>query len=165
MIKDLLKLIKLLVSDPVEIKELQVCESKYFPFKGHLCMMWCGTIFVRKGLIDKVDQFTINHKTLHLLQAQNEGSWIKYYSKYLWEWIKGNPLLGTSKAAYYTIPYEMEAYANEHRRSYIENYNPRLLGSYTYQASCRNQLYNDHRFEWFRFCREINPVDPNEFLA
>ena len=61
---------------------------------------------------------SLTHETIHLRQAQVIGSWVKYYWRYFVEWVKGNPICHPASSAYYTIKYEMEAYANEGNPDY-----------------------------------------------
>lgn len=44
--------------------------------------------------------------------------------------MKGNPIIHPASSAYYTIPYEMEAYANQHNKEYIDNYHGQFLHCY-----------------------------------
>lgn len=59
------------------------------------------------------------------------------------EWVKGNPICHPASSAYYTIPYEMEAYANEGNPDYPVNYNGNNLSRYKIKVvgrSCTNRL-------------------------
>ena len=51
------------------------------------------------------------------MQAKDEGSWVRFYLKYLWEWIKGGAFFVSS--SYYTMKYEVEAYAKEDDETYL----------------------------------------------
>lgn len=97
--------------DFVEIKQME-----HFPFKGYLAMSWCGYLLTRYSP-DNIDTETVNHETIHLMQAKDEGSWIRFYLKYLLEWIKGGAFFVSS--SYYTMKYEVEAYAKEGDESYL----------------------------------------------
>ena len=121
MFKELITLIKLLFeSSPKDFKgSAEVLDMKHFPFKGYKAMSWCGYIIHRIGTSD-IDNKTIIHETIHLNQAKRSGSWIKYYWQYFIEWLKGNPIIAPSSSAYYTNPFEMEAYANEDKPEYPE---------------------------------------------
>lgn len=130
MFKELYKLIILLFkSKPRELgKDLEVIPMKYFPFKGYKYLMWCGKMIYRKDMEDKRKeewntssfQKSLNHETIHLNQAKRSGSWIKYYWQYFIEWLKGGIIMAPVSAAYYTNPFEMEAYANEDKPEYPE---------------------------------------------
>ena len=121
MIKELLILIKLLFNNnPRYIKGgIEIKDMKHFPFKGYKAMSWCGYIIHRIGT-SNIDNKTITHETIHLNQAKRSGSWIKYYWQYFIEWLKGNPIIAPASSAYYTNPFEMEAYANEDKPEYPE---------------------------------------------
>ena len=131
MFKELWALIRLLFkSNPIDIKgSVEVLDMKHFPFKGYKAMSWCGYIIHRIGTSD-IDNKTIAHETIHLNQAKRSGSWIKYYWQYFIEWLKGNPIIAPASSAYYTNPFEMEAYANQHNKEYIDNYHGQFLHCY-----------------------------------
>lgn len=139
MLKELFELIRLLFSsNPEDIEEMKVKDMRHFPFKGYKAMAWCGTIIHREGA-SKVNDITINHETIHLMQAKMCGSWVKYYWRYFIEWLKGNPIIAPASSAYYTIPYECEAYANEQDMDYCKNYDGNNLQKYTFKG--RKKLY------------------------
>ena len=100
MVKSLFK------SKPSEKDFVEIKQMKHFPFKGYLAMSWCGYLLTRYSP-DNIDTETVNHETIHLMQAKDEGSWLKFYLKYLWEWIKGGAFFVSS--FYYTMKYEVEA--------------------------------------------------------
>ena len=139
MLKELFELIRLLFSsNPKDIEEMKVKNMKHFPFKGYKAMAWCGTIIHREGA-SKVNDITINHETIHLMQAKMCGSWVKYYWRYFIDWLKGNPLIYPASSAYYTTKYESEAYANEENMSYCNNYDGSNLQKYTFKD--RKKIY------------------------
>ena len=127
MFKELLYLIKLLFNSKFEDK-LELVPMNYFPFKGYKYLMWCGKMIYRKDMEDKrkkewgTSTFKkgYNHETIHLNQAKRSGSWFKYYWQYFIEWLKGGIIMAPVSAAYYTNPFEMEAYANEDKPEYPE---------------------------------------------
>ena len=120
---ELIELIKMLFKSlPKDIDKPILKGMKHFPFKGYKYMMWCGYIIYRGDIEPTISSTSMTHETIHLRQAQIKGSWVKYYWSYLIEWIKSNPIINPSSSAYYTIPYEMEAYANEENSNYINNY-------------------------------------------
>lgn len=84
----------------------------HYPFSGYSAMSWCGYLLSRKPE-SQIKPTTWNHENIHLYEAKDKKRWISYYWSYVWEWIKGNPIIYPASSAYYTIPYEMEAYANE----------------------------------------------------
>lgn len=120
MLKELWILIKMLfASNPKDISGVVVKDMKHFPFKGYKAMSWCGYIIHRIGT-SVIDNKTITHETIHLNQAKRSGSWFKYYWQYFIEWLKGGIIMAPVSAAYYTNPFEMEAYANEDKPEYPE---------------------------------------------
>ena len=110
-------------------QELKFKQMKHYPMKGFSVMLWCGYLVSRRDE-KSINWITKNHETIHMKHAQAKGSWWKFYMEYIWEWICGNPLTKPSKSAYYTIPTEMEAYANEWDKEYPLNYDPKNIEKY-----------------------------------
>lgn len=110
--------------DCIEYKQMD-----HYPFSGYSAMSWCGHLVTRKEK-DAISATTYNHEDIHVQQAIDKGSWLKYYWSYLVYWIKGNPIAYPSSAAYYTIPYEMEAYANADNLQYLTTRIPEDLNKY-----------------------------------
>lgn len=108
---------------PTKIKELTV---KYgiIPPKDYLAITFFGTMYINKKNKDYWESYTYKeetmiHEGIHLKQAQNDGTWFKFYCKYLWWWIKAIFLSGfKNNIAYYCIPYEVEAYMYENDKYY-----------------------------------------------
>lgn len=152
MFKELWYLIKLLFSPLTD--QIELVEMKYFPFNGVSAMSWCGKIITRKPL---VSQKVFNHERIHLEQAlklvenDKQKTQLKYYWQYLKYWIKGNPLIASFNAAYYTIPFEMEAYGNEHNLDYKVTPNSWKR----YELSDREKTYKSNKLRWKKFCRSI----------
>lgn len=163
MIKELLILIKLLFkSNPRDIKgSVEVLDMKHFPFKGYKAMSWCGYIIHRIGTGD-IDNKTIIHETIHLNQAKRSGSWVKYYWQYFIEWLKGNPIIAPVSSAYYTNPFEMEAFANEKFSSYPiemtldkDNYSEEAFTRYIIKKG-RKKLYKSlGKTEWKKYINTL----------
>lgn len=158
--KELWQLIKMMfASNPNEYNELELVGMNKFPFKGYKYMMWCGKIIYR--LDDESPELSIRsktHETIHLKQAQVKGSWIKYYWRYVCEWIKGNPIVHPASSAYYTIPFEMEAYANEDNPDYPLNYDGRYL--HCYNIKNRKEIYRKYgnSYAWKKYIKTIEKV-------
>lgn len=152
MFKELWYLIKLLFSPLTD--QIELVEMKYFPFKGYSAMSWCGKIITKKPL---VSQRVFNHERLHLEQAlklvenDKQKTWLKYYWQYLKYWIKGNPIMAPASSAYYTIPFEMEAYGNEDDY----NYHPVNNSWKLYELEDRKETYKKHRDNWKQFCKDL----------
>lgn len=129
MFNELWQLIKwLFASSPKDSKELEIVEMKYFPINGFTAMSWCGKLIVHSK--DTINETTKTHETIHLRQAQAIGNWILFYLLYAKEWLLGNPFKKPFMSAYYTICYEMEAYANEDNKEYTVNYNDENINRY-----------------------------------
>lgn len=141
-------LAKMLFHRTSEQKKLELVVTKHFPFKGYKCMMWCGRIVARKYI--EVSETTKRHERIHLRQAKLYSHWWKYYLRYVWEWLKGNPLTHPSQSAYYTIPFEMEAYGNEHKLVYI----PTKDSVKRYTIKNRKATYREHRKNWRVYCKK-----------
>ena len=136
---ELFTLIKMLFT-PIK-SDIQMVKMKHFPFKGYKYMMWCGNIIYRDDKYKDMSKISLNHETIHLCQAKIKGSWIKYYWSYFIEWMKGNPIIHPSSSAYYTIPYEMEAYAYQDNPDYVNNYDGSNL--VYFKISNRKRVYKD----------------------
>lgn len=155
MLKELWKLIKWLFADrPSEHDYVEIVQMKHFPFSGYSAMSWCGRLVTRKEP-DKVTAKTKTHELIHLMQAKQYKYWLYYYAVYAWEWIKGNPFIHPSSSAYYTIPFEMEAYANESYPWYPVNYNPEWLDNY--KIKDRKKTYKQHSgtSDWTAYCKTL----------
>lgn len=157
MFKELIELIKMLFkrAKPADINDIELVKMKNFPFSGYRFMMWCGRIIYRadnEANIEYLKQYpskwavSVNHERIHLMQARKEGTWWKFYRKYFWQWIKGNPIIHPSLSAYYTIDYEMEAYANETNLEYTNNYDGSNLSKYRLKK--RKKTYHAHAENW-----------------
>lgn len=144
-------------SKPSEIDEVTLLGMDHIPFEGYKYIMWCGRIIYRNDAYEKrrkewiTKQYKIdkNHETIHLMQAKMCGSWVKYYLKYLREWLRGGPVMAPASAAYYTIPFEMEAYANEENFDYPtemvanpDNYSGGMHKKYVIKSG-RKKLYKE----------------------
>lgn len=152
MIKELIYLIKLLFSPLTD--QVEVVQMKHFPFQGYSAMSWCGKIITRK---DNVSDRVINHERIHLEEAlelaklEKTSTWLIYYWQYLKYWIKGNPITAPASSAYYTIPFEMEAYGNEHDFNYKVTANSWKK----YELKHRKKVYKEYRFNWRDYCKSL----------
>lgn len=147
--KELWYLIKLLFTDLTDQKA-EIVEMKHFPFEGYLAMSWCGKIITRKPW--KITDKVINHERIHLEQANQLGeTWLKFYWEYIKEWIKGGPIMAPASSAYYTIPFEMEAYGNE------DDFNYKVTKDSwkKYDIKDRKQTYRDNKYNWRTFCKNL----------
>lgn len=139
---EVIKLISMLFkTSPRDQDKLELMSMKHFPFKGYKYMMWCGKLIYRGTEVPVVSEESNTHETIHLMQAKVKGSWVKYYWSYFVEWLKGNPIIHPSSSAYYTIPYEMEAYAYQGNPDYVNNYDGSNL--VYFKISNRKRVYKD----------------------
>ena len=147
--KELWQLIKVLFSSkPGDFDTPRLLSMKHYPFKGYRFMMRCGRMIYRIENKENIEKYmqtyagkeSMTHETIHLRQAQAVGSWVKYYWRYFVEWIKGNPICHPASSAYYTISYEMEAYANEDNPDYPVNYDRNNLSRYKIKGG-RKKMY------------------------
>lgn len=130
--------------------EVKVLMFKYFPF-GYPTMMWCGKLIVKHERYMNPSTATLRHETIHLKQAKMYSHWYKYYLRYVWEWLKGNPIISPVHSAYYTIPFEVEAYANE----YKIQYNPTVETLKKYTLKNRKKIYKENSNRWKQYCKSI----------
>lgn len=121
---------------------------KHFPFKGYSAMAWCGCIITREP---DMSDITLRHERIHQMQAFYYKRYYSYYLRYLWQWLKGNPFAYPSQSAYYTNPYEMEAYANQLNKDYY----PRKGSWRDYSIRKRKSTYKRHRNAWIAYCQEL----------
>lgn len=151
MIGETFTLIKLLFSSkPKEHKEVILMPMDHYPLSGYKFMSWCGMMIYRSKKQEVIDRYmsmelgkkSRRHENFHLKQAQHmkHPSWLSYYSRYVWEWIKGNPIIHPASSAYETIPFEVEAYALDDNEEALQNYNPKLLKE-KYTLKNRKKLY------------------------
>ena len=169
MINELWTLAKMLFqSKPGEIEEVKLMGMDHIPFKGYAYIMWCGKMIYRNDMYDvrrkewitKKYKVSKNHETIHLMQAKTCGSWVKYYWRYFCEWLKGGIITAPVSAAYYTIPYEAEAYANDCNFDYSKNYDGSNLPKYTFKH--RKKLYKKvggTKKSWIAYIQALNIND------
>lgn len=147
--KELLFLISVLFDRTDKVETAVVKKMNYFPFSGYKYMAWCGYILTTKEKYMEISENSLNHETIHLKQAQNYKRFYSYYLRYLWEWMKGNPIIYPSSSAYYTIPYEVEAYGFE----YEIGYNPTKDTLKNFDIKNRKKTYKTNIQNWKHWCR------------
>ena len=163
MIKELFILIKMLFGkEPKDIEGVTLMGMNHFPFRGYAYIMWCGKMIYRNDMYDRrqkewptdAHRISKNHELIHLAQAKRCGSWAKYYWAYFKEWLKGNPIINPASSAYLTIPFEVEAYANEEDPEYWKHYDGNNLPKYT--LSNRKKLYREiGRENWINYIKNL----------
>ena len=86
------------------------------------------SIFINIGAItlwpfiisrNKLNKQVLNHEMIHIKQQQ-ELFIIGFYILYVYYWIKGLMYYHDAQQAYYSIPFEMEAYINEENLEYLQ---------------------------------------------
>ncbi len=107
------------------------CDCKIIPPKGYSAITLFGNVYTRKRKEDVVQTLKtdkglkwINHENIHCNDKKNtKNSWIVFYALYIWYFIKMWPFSTLSwRRAYCTIPFELNAYYNEHKIGYDGSY-------------------------------------------
>lgn len=165
--KELWKLVKMLfTSNPKDCDKVELMEMEKFPASGYKYMMWCGKMIYRfdkrerilQSLNTSIFKKDTTHETIHLKQAQIKGTWVMYYLGYCWEWIKGNPFTKPFKSAYYTIPFEMEAYANEENYNYPLDYDGKYLHCYNIKDRKKTYRKYGNPYLWKLYVKTIEKI-------
>lgn len=68
---------------------------------------------------DYDNEITLNHEMIHIEQ-QRELWVIPFYLLYIFYWIKGKVKGLSNDQAYFSIPFEKEAYSKQYDKKYIE---------------------------------------------
>ena len=82
--------------------------------------IWAITLYpfiICKG---EMDEQTLNHDKIHLAQ-QRELWLVGFYLLYAFYWLRARLLGMSSHDAYMAIPFEVEAYAQQHDMDYLKN--------------------------------------------
>ena len=107
----------LFASKPQDFQTLLPMKMKRYPFKGYKYLTWCGYCIMREDTSADMPEEDSNHENIHLRQAQDAGTWLKFYARYLWSWFRLSPLF--RKFGYYLNKFETEAYAKEQDMTYL----------------------------------------------
>ena len=162
MIKELWTLVRMLFrTNPKNKEKVSLLGMNHIPVKGYKYLMWCGYMIYRNDMYDRrqkewaTEQFKIDerHEQIHLEQAKACGSWFKYYMKYLWEWLKGNPITNPASSAYKTNPMEIAAYANQDNPEYLEDFHDDSMTRYNIKD--RKNVYLEHREVWNEYIKTL----------
>ena len=103
---------------PSEIKAVKAKKAWFLP-SSIVAITLFGTIYCHSkrrvdeiNKTDGIDSQLESHETIHVRQAESTSdSWIAFYLKYIWQWIKNLPLLFVNVSAPYKfMPFELEAY-------------------------------------------------------
>jgi hypothetical protein len=87
----------------------------FFPVKGFLAITLFGYIFAKRRL----SAIELNHERIHIAQAEDCGGYFNFYRMYLDYWFCTFSKTKNNEEAYYSIPFEKEAYANQHNPDYL----------------------------------------------
>ena len=93
---------------------------KHFPPKGYIAITLFNNVIFRCESQEEFDRLiesdygksVINHERIHVIQGKTLG-WFKFYCLYFNYYIIGRIRGLSHDEAYYNIPFEREAYANE----------------------------------------------------
>lgn len=100
---------------------MKVIYNRLIPFKGFKCINLFGVLFVREGC--SMSGCDLNHEAIHTAQMR-ELLYLPFYLLYLMEWLWHLLRLRNSKAAYFEISHEREAYANQTNPDYLKTRKP-----------------------------------------
>lgn len=115
------------MNKPNNIKQISVRWNLFLPFHGFFAMTLFGKMWIRKSNRDKWSFYERtgkanimkNHEMIHVKQAVSTGnSWLKFYLKYIFEWIKCIPIINGFNFSYFMNSFELEAYGNESDMTY-----------------------------------------------
>ena len=93
---------------------MKIVYNKIIPFKGFAAINLLGVLFARKEY-KPLSAHTLNHEAIHTAQMKELG-YVSFYVIYLFEWLYR---LITTKNAYRSISFEVEAYANQDAKDYL----------------------------------------------
>jgi hypothetical protein len=89
-----------------------IFNAKFTEWFGVAAITLYPFVFTRMDAATALRTHTIAHELVHVHQVRKLG-WFKFYASYLWHFIKVFVKGGSYNEAYYTNPYEVEAYETE----------------------------------------------------
>lgn len=113
------------------------------PPKGFFAITFFGKMLIRKQNAKNWEltrnsqsgKIMLHHEWIHVQQAiSTHDSWICFYLRYLYYFLKNRPVHYGGKFAYHAIPFEMEAYIFESDLSYAKN-NPNGANGWRFFAA------------------------------
>ena len=116
---------------PNLIVEPVVKFNPFIPIGKLFIMMWKGKLLIKNKDKEKWEKYknmqsgkeAINHEMYHIKQAVSTyNNWILYYIFYVWEYIKNLPIIFGFEFPYRFNAFELEAYANQHKKVTISNW-------------------------------------------
>ena len=112
---------------PSRLSDMQAVDVPFWIRKGYEGMTFFGHIITHsKEDADHFNQYwdaMKNHEMIHLYQARStHDSWICFYMKYLWQWLKACRYHRRLRNAGYLLnPFELEAYGHTYDLHYLDN--------------------------------------------
>lgn len=115
---------------PNKYQNIKIETSRFLPPRGYNAITFFGKILVRRNNNPKWKQYfetasgkiLLNHEWIHVKQAvSTHNSWICFYLRYIFYYLKNRPLKNGHRIAYYTIPFEVEAYVFESDLAYTHD--------------------------------------------
>ena len=95
-----------------------IIPNNIIPFPGFCFINLFGVLFVRRDMMERVEEKDYNHEMIHTAQMK-ELLYIGFYIAYFFEWLYR--LIFHTKTAYRGISFEKEAYDNEDNLGYLSN--------------------------------------------
>lgn len=129
---------------------MKIIYNNFIPFKGFKCINLFGVLFARKGAY--IGEQTLNHERIHTAQMK-EMFYVGFYVWYFVEWLIGNPFSKPRKSAYYTIPFEICAYANEDNPNYLNEF--KHDNHKRYRLKNRKRIYEEHEKDWKSYIKTL----------
>ncbi len=118
-----------MIRRPNKYASMPVRSSRWLPPKGYAAITLWGNILMREPHYtqwqlhkDSVAyKILYQHERIHLCQAvATHNSWLCYYARYFWYYLRGRPWHYGHRAAYFINPFEIEAYLYEADDSYTQ---------------------------------------------
>lgn len=118
-----------MVRRPSKYQSITVQTNRFLPPKGYFAITFFGKILIRDSNAknwartrnSQSGKIMLHHEWIHVQQAvSTHDSWIFFYLRYLYYFLKNRPFRHGMKVAYYTNPFEMEAYVFESDLSYAK---------------------------------------------
>ena len=108
--------------------DFKIHSCTWLPPEGYIAITLFNHVIVR-GTKEEVDEYlqttygkiTINHERIHIIQGRKLG-WIRFYTLYLHYYLAARRSGLPHDEAYYAIPFECEAFANECNFDYNETH-------------------------------------------
>lgn len=97
---------------------MKVIYNRLIPFRGFKCINLFGVLFVRREHKGRMTDADFNHEAIHTAQMR-EMLYVFFYLAYIIEWLWRWCKTGNTKAAYYGLSYEWEAYMHEGDADYL----------------------------------------------